>query len=121
MRKKVLIVDDEDEVLEIFKKKLEKIDYEVLVANTGEKALKQAKGVDLDLVILDIMLPDIGGYEVCARLKSNQRSKKVPILILSGQFSPMNKDIAYRCGADSYVPKPCSSDMLIEEVLRLID
>lgn len=116
--KKILVVDDEPYVTDIVKRKLEAQNYEVVVAQDGEEALNMAKAEKPHLIVLDIMMPVINGLEVCSRLKHDPKLSDIPVLMLTGRMKYSDKRMAEQCGADAYIPKPCSSVMLMDQIKK---
>ncbi len=117
----VLVIEDEPDIRELIEFNLKKYDYNVLLANNGEKGLKDARSYEPDLILLDLMLPGIQGIDVCRVIKSDENIKNTPIIILSalGQEEDIVKGLD--AGADDYVSKPFSLDILnarIRSVLR---
>ena len=122
--KSILVIEDEPDIREIIEFNLIKFNYIVLLANNGEKGLKQARSDEPDLILLDLMLPGIQGLDVCRIIKSDENLKNTPIIILSalGQEQDIIKGL--EAGADDYVNKPFSMDILkarIKTVLRRYD
>lgn len=114
----VLVVDDEPRYLKLLRYNLEAADYEVITATSGENALLLVAGKSLDLIILDIRLPGIDGYEVCTRIRE---FSSVPIIMLTAKGEEREKVQGLRLGADDYVTKPFGADELmarVETVLR---
>ncbi len=120
MKGRILLVDDELDVLELVKNRLEANDYQVSTANDGEEALHKAKVEKPDLIVLDVMMPVINGYEVCARLKQDKELCQIPVLILTAKIKYADKRIAETCGADGYIPKPYSSEILLDEINKFL-
>ena len=117
----VLVIEDEPDIRELIHFNLNKFDYKVQLANNGEKGLKEARALEPDLILLDLMLPGIQGIDVCRVIKSDANLKNIPIIILSalGQEEDIVKGLD--AGADDYVTKPFSLDILnarIKTVLR---
>ena len=117
----VLVIEDEPDIRELIEFNLKKYNYNVLLANNGEKGLKDARSFEPDLILLDLMLPGIQGIDVCRVIKSDENIKNTPIIILSalGQEEDIVKGLD--AGADDYVSKPFSLDILnarIKSVLR---
>ena len=106
----ILVVDDEPQILRALKTSLEARDYEVLVADGGELALSIAATADVDLVILDLGLPDVSGLEVAERIRA---FSEVPIIVLTVQESLDSKVGALDAGADDYVTKPFAMEELL--------
>jgi two-component system phosphate regulon response regulator PhoB len=112
----VLIVDDERDLLSLLDFNLRQAGFETLLAQTGEEALAQVRRRVPDLVLLDLMLPDIPGTEVCRRLKSQERTRQVPVVMLTAKGEEVDRVVGFELGADDYVVKPFS---IRELVLRL--
>jgi len=106
---KVLVVDDEPEILTIVEHRLVKEGYTVVTAADGEEALEVFDSFNPDIVILDLMLPKLDGFEVCRRLRARS---SVPILILSARSDEIDKVVGFRMGVDDYVTKPFSPSEL---------
>ncbi len=106
---KVLVVDDEPEILTIVEHRLVKEGYTVATAADGEEALETFDSFKPDIVILDLMLPKLDGFEVCRRLRARS---SVPILILSARNDEIDKVVGFRMGVDDYVTKPFSPSEL---------
>ena len=105
-KSKILIVDDAVDTVELLKKRLRFEGYDTAEAYDGEEALKQVAEYNPDLIILDVMMPKLGGYEVCQRLKSDENTKYIPILILTGKGEVEDKVKGLDLGADHYLAKP---------------
>jgi two-component system phosphate regulon response regulator PhoB len=112
----VLIVDDERDILSLLDFNLRQAGMETLLAASGEEALAQVRRQVPDLVLLDLMLPDIPGTEVCRRLKSAERTARVPVVMLTAKGEEVDRVVGFELGADDYVVKPFS---VRELVLRL--
>lgn len=114
----ILVVDDEPRYIKLLRYNLESVGYRVLVAATGEEALEVAAREKHDLVLLDIMLPGMDGYEVCRRL---QEFSTIPIIMLTAKGEERHKVQGLRVGADDYITKPFGAEELlarVEAVLR---
>lgn len=112
--KKILVVEDEANISDFIKGELEYEGYNICVKADGRDGLEEALNNDYDLIILDIMLPSMNGFEVCRRLK---KSKRTPIIMLSAKDSVMDKVNGLQIGADDYIAKPFA----IEELLARIE
>ena len=112
--KKILIVEDESSISDFVKLELEYEGYQVSIKEDGREGLKEALENDYDLIILDIMLPSMNGFEICRRLK---REKNTPIIMLIAKDSVTDKVNGLQIGADDYIPKPFA----IEELLARIN
>ena len=113
---KILVVDDEDHIVELIKFNLESSGYEVIVAFNGEDAIKKALDEKPDLIILDLMLPKIDGVEVCRRIKGNEETSNICIIMLTAKSDESDKIVGLETGADDYITKPFSVKELIARV-----
>ncbi len=113
---KILIVDDIAKNIQMAMNILKNEGYKMFYAKSAEMALKLVKEHDFDLILLDIMMPDINGFEVCKRLKNNDKTKKIPIIFLSGKDSTHDIEQAYESGGIDYVLKPFITIELITKV-----
>ena len=116
MAKKILIADDEAEIIFLLKRRLIKSGYEVLDADNGAKAVMIAERDRPDLIILDVMMPEMNGVQICRRLKSNPAYQAIKIILLTARDQQKDKDIGKEAGADDYVTKPFEPDDLIKKV-----
>ena len=105
-KKKILVVDDTIENLNILKNILEKENYDVYLSKDGNKAIEIAKELKPNLILLDILMPNIDGYETCKLLKENIETADIPIIFLSALNSSTDKIKAYEVGGIDYIPKP---------------
>ncbi len=119
MGKKVLLVDDEPDVLEMYTMRLEVTGYQVVTADDGEKALGLAKSEKPDLIILDLMLPKIEGFDVCRMLKFDDEYKNIPIVILSALGQSSDRQKAMQAGADDYFIKPVDFNEFLKRLKEL--
>ena len=114
---KILVVDDDKNLLEVIKYNLVNANYSIVLAESGTQALETARQEKPDLIILDVMLPEIDGFEVC-RILRNEMS--VPILILSAKTDEIDKVVGLELGADDYITKPFSIRELMARVRAMI-
>jgi two-component system alkaline phosphatase synthesis response regulator PhoP len=117
---RVLVVDDEIYILHILDFSLGMEGYEVLTAMDGEKALEKVQSERVDLVVLDIMMPKLDGYQVCRAIKSNEATRDIPVILLSARGRSVDQKVGKESGADDYVTKPFSPRKLIERVNALL-
>lgn len=110
---KILIIEDEMAIAELEKDYLEKNDYEVVVASDGRTGVESALGENFDLIILDLMLPGVDGYEVCRMVREK---KDIPIIMVSAKKEDMDKIYGLGMGADDYMTKPFSPSELVARV-----
>jgi DNA-binding response OmpR family regulator len=115
-QKKILIADDEEDVVTSLRFSLESQGYECLVAYDGKEALDMAKRENPDLMLLDIMMPKMNGYKVARLLKFDQKYKHIPIVMLTARTQERDRDLGNETGADTYVTKPFEMDDLLEVI-----
>jgi len=118
--KKILIVDDEADMRTLLAVRLEISNFEVIEAKDGEEGLEKAKKEKPDLIVLDLMMPKISGFEVCRMLKFDDNFKAIPIIVLSALGEQHEKDKAVQCGADAYFIKPFDLSLLITKIESLL-
>lgn len=118
--KKILVVEDERDILHLVKHYLEKEGYRVSTAVTGAEGLTLAKSDHPDLLILDLMLPGMDGLEVCKRLRADQPTATLPIIMLTAKAEESDTVIGLELGADDYVTKPFSPKALVARVKALL-
>lgn len=120
-RSKILLVDDEIDTLLPLKRSLEVEDYIVIGAGNGPEALIKAKTEIPDIILLDLMMPEMDGYEVCEKLKKDPITKNIPVIILTAKDAVRDKVKGLDIGADDYVTKPFNLNELkarVKSVLR---
>ena len=117
---RILVVDDEPDVLELIVFHLEKENFKVAVADTGDKALKMARAHVPSLLVLDLMLPGINGFEICALLKRDPKTRDLPILMLTARADEEDRVRGLELGAHDYVTKPFSPRELVLRVKNLL-
>jgi len=118
--KRVLIVDDEPNIVAALEFLLHKNGYAVKVAANGEEALAQLDAFKPDLVLLDVMMPKVSGYEVCQRMRSQPQWRDIKIVILSAKGREVEVSKGMSLGADLYVTKPFSSTELVATIDKLL-
>jgi two-component system, OmpR family, alkaline phosphatase synthesis response regulator PhoP len=119
-RKRILVVDDEIYIVHILEFTLTMEGYEVLTASDGEEALRKMEQERPDLVVLDIMMPKLDGYEVCRRLRADEEFQSVPVILLSAKGRPIDRETGLEVGADDYIVKPFSPRRLLEKIKDLL-
>jgi len=120
MAKRILIVEDDPSLLRAVSYILEKEGYEVLTAMNGLEGLTKAKGENPDLLILDVMLPGIDGFEVCHRLRAESQTAQLPILMLSAKGQAADRSTGLQVGANEYLTKPVERLVLLGKVEDLL-
>jgi two-component system phosphate regulon response regulator PhoB len=119
-KKRILIVEDDRALSDILVYNLEQVGYTVSVARDGQEALRQAHVVPQDLIILDIMLPELDGIEVCRRLRASAGTRDVLILMLTAKSQELDQLVGFSVGADDYVTKPFSVNVLLQRIKALL-
>jgi two-component system response regulator MprA len=117
---KVLVVDDEDNIIELIRLGLRYEGFQVEVASDGEQGIALAQRIDPDLVILDVMMPGIDGIEVCRRLRSNPTTRDVPVLMLTAKDEVGDRILGLQTGADDYLTKPFDFYELLERIKAIL-
>jgi two-component system, OmpR family, alkaline phosphatase synthesis response regulator PhoP len=120
MAKKVLIADDEPNIVTALEFMLQKSGYEVHTVNNGTEALNQIEQFGPHLVLLDVMMPAINGYEVCQRIRQNPALVGLKIIMLTAKGRELDMAKGLALGADVYVTKPFATKQLLEQVQKLI-
>jgi len=120
VKEKILVVDDDADAVRLTSYALELEGYETLTAETGATALETVERDPPNLVILDVMMPDMSGIEVCQRLRSSPRTQHMPIIMLSAKGKAQDKVTGLKAGADDYVAKPTDPAELIARVERML-
>ena len=119
-KSKILVVDDEPDAVELIEFNLKANGYEVATAADGEEALQKARAILPNLIILDLMLPEVDGMEVCKILRRDQRTQGIPIIMLTAKAAEIDRVLGLELGADDYVTKPFSPRELVLRVKRLL-
>jgi len=117
---KILVVDDEIYIVHILDFSLGMEGYEVITALDGEQALEKVKAEKPDLIVLDIMMPKLDGYEVCKNIKSSAETQHIPVILLSAKGRNVDQKLGFDVGADDYITKPFSPRKLVERINQLL-
>ena len=117
---KILVVDDEIYIVHILDFSLGMEGYTVVTALDGEQALEKARAEKPDLIVLDIMMPKLDGYETCKRLKADDETKQIPVILLSAKGRNVDQKIGFEVGADDYITKPFSPRKLVERINAIL-
>ncbi len=117
---RILVVDDETELLDLVKMRLEANGYQVATACDGQEGLEKARTQPPDLIILDLMLPKLNGYEVCRLLKFDQKFQSIPIVMFTARAQDKDERLGMECGADAYIRKPFKAQELLDHIKRLV-
>jgi two-component system, OmpR family, phosphate regulon response regulator PhoB len=119
-RPRVLIVEDERGLTQALEYNLAKEGYEVAIAHDGTEGLRKAQTLLPDAIILDLMLPGMSGLDVCRQLRAGERTKTVPILMLTARAEETDQVVGFTLGADDYVTKPFNTKVLLQRVKVLL-
>jgi DNA-binding response OmpR family regulator len=117
---RVLVVEDEQDVAELLRYNLSKEGYEVALVANGADALKRAREIKPALILLDIMVPQLNGWEVCRRLKQDPETRAIPVIMVTGRVEEGDKVLGFEMGADDYVTKPFSPRELVARVRAVV-
>jgi DNA-binding response OmpR family regulator len=121
MAKRVLVVDDEPNIVMSLRFLMEREGFEVQVAPTGEAALAALGRTPADLVLLDVMMPELDGFEVCQRIRDNPSWAGTKVIMLTAKGRGVERDKGMALGADAYVTKPFSTRELVARVKAMLD
>ena len=121
MRPKILIVEDEPEAVELVEFNLKQAGFTVLSATDGAVALKKARAESPALIILDLMLPEMDGLDVCKALRRDAATAKIPIIMLTAKAAELDRVLGLELGADDYMTKPFSTRELVLRVKKLLN
>lgn len=118
--KKILIVDDEPNIVMSLEYLFKKENFEVFIARDGSEAIEIAEDNHPDIVLLDIMMPNVDGYQVLKYLKNSPKLKEIKVLFLSAKNKVSDIELGLQLGADKYISKPFSTKKLVKEVKELL-
>jgi twitching motility two-component system response regulator PilG len=119
-KKKILVVEDEESLLKLQSILLTIRGYTVEGVMDGQSALEAVKTMNPDLILLDIMLPKIDGFEVCRQVKANEATHHIPVVMLTAKKSMEDRVKGEQAGADFYITKPYKASVVIETIQRLL-
>ena len=120
MAKKILVVDDDPAALRLVQYILQREGYEVITASNGLEGLRKATGESPDLIVLDIMLPGIDGFEIASRLRGQPSTSRTPIIMMSAKARDIDKATGLKVGADDYITKPADPSDVAKRVAALL-
>jgi len=121
MRKKILLVEDEAQLVDMLRSRLGASGYNVIAAYDGSEGLEKARKEKPDLILLDIIMPKMNGYEVCKCLKEDKNTEDIPIIILTASDAKELEDKCSALGVNNHVKKPFEAVNLLAEIKRLIE
>jgi DNA-binding response OmpR family regulator len=117
---RVLVVEDEQDVAEMIRYNISREGYDVAVVKTGADALDRARELRPDVILLDIMIPQLNGWEVCRRLKQESRTRAIPVIMVTGRVEEGDKILGFEMGADDYITKPFSPRELVARIRAVV-
>ncbi len=117
---KILVVEDEPEIRILVKTILEKAGYSVVEAEDGEAALRLVNEEEPDLVLLDVMIPGIEGWEVCRRIRENEATRRLPIIMVTVRTTDEDIQRSVECGANAHINKPFDQRELLDTIKKLL-
>jgi CheY-like chemotaxis protein len=120
MAARILVADDSVTIQKVVELTFSKENFVLVQARSGEEAIRKAKEERPDLVLLDLVMPDKNGYEVCAALRAEAALRAVPIILLTGTFEAFDKEKGIQAGANDFVTKPFESQVLVGKVKQLL-
>jgi DNA-binding response OmpR family regulator len=120
MAKKILIIEDDPSFSRAINHIIEKEGYAVITANNGLTGLRMAQGEKPDLLVLDVMLPGLDGFEICNRLRRDPLTATLPIIMLSAKGQESDKTMGLKLGANEYLTKPVDRALLLEKITALL-
>lgn len=121
MKPKILVVDDEPDAVEVIEFNLKQAGFDVITAADGQEALHKARTLLPDLIVLDVMLPELDGFEVCRILRRDTTTAALPIIMLTAKVTEVDRVVGLELGADDYVTKPFSPRELVLRVRKLLE
>jgi two-component system response regulator VicR len=120
MAYKILVVDDDRDIVETLKNRLEREKYEVVVAFDGEEAITKVKEADPDIVLLDLVMPKLNGFEVLKEIREKYKEKWRPVIVVSAQDDLESFRKSYSLEADHYLTKPCTMEHILAGIKTMI-
>jgi CheY-like chemotaxis protein len=121
VQKKILLVDDQNTVLMMERVMLREAGYQIVTAKNGAEAVQKAVAERPNLILLDVVMPEMDGFAVCKNLRSREETKAVPIILCSTRGESTNVQAGYDAGCNDYVTKPFNSVELLEKIQRYLD
>ena len=119
-KERLLVVDDEREFVDVVSERLGAKGFDIIRAFDGKEGMERAHSDKPDLIILDIAMPEMNGYDVCRKMKLDENLKNIPIVMLTAKFQPNDIAFAVGMGADAYLTKPLELELLLHTVKELL-
>ncbi len=117
----ILVVEDSATQRQMIADFLEDSDFQVKIARNGVEALQRLRDSSPDVVLLDVLMPEMNGYEVCRRIKNDPKTQDIPVIMCSAKITQVDRYWGMKIGADAYIGKPFKQDELIETIERFLD
>ncbi len=119
-KKKIMVIDDEPNLVEMVQVWLQTSGYDVITAYESLQGLEKVQKEKPDLVILDIMMPNVDGFSVCRRMKEHKATKNIPVIILTVKWLPQDKAEGLAAGAECYMTKPFEATELLDNIKKIL-
>jgi DNA-binding response OmpR family regulator len=119
--KRILIVDDDPLILDLFEFSFDPAKFEIIRAQNGREGLEKALKENADLVLLDVMMPDLNGYEVCRQIKNNPATRSTKVIMVSAKVQKEEIEQGLKAGADDYITKPFEPLALAAKITKLLE
>ena len=120
-KKKILLVDDEQDLVDTVKLKLEFEGYEVMACYEGQDCLDKVGKIKPDIILLDVMMPRLNGYEVCRKLKEDPQTQHIPVIMLTAKVQKLDQELGAKSGANAYITKPFEFEDLLETLKKYLN
>jgi twitching motility two-component system response regulator PilG len=117
---RILIIDDEPEIITLTRMMLQKAGYEVIGAESGKEGLEILEKDKVDLVLLDVVIPDMNGWEVCRRIKADEKLRQIPVVMFTVYDNKEDVMRSHECGADAHLSKPFDREELLDVIRRFL-
>ncbi len=119
-KKIILVIDDERDLVDLLAMRLEIDGFTIMKAFNGKEALSKLKEKKPDIILLDIMMPEMNGYEVCQEIKNDSQYKNIPVIILTAKVRKEDQERGRQVGSDDFIAKPYEYSELIEKIQKFI-
>ena len=117
---KILVVEDNPEIAELLSRQLRRNGYEVAIAENGDKGMRMAKSEKPDLILMDMELPVVAGWDATRRIKGDAETKAIPVIALTAHVTSGDRELGYQSGADGFLHKPIDFPQLFERIESLL-
>jgi CheY-like chemotaxis protein len=121
MKKACILVVDDEQYIRLLARRLLSDKFTVLEGSDGAEAVDMARKHKPDLILMDIMMPNVDGYNACSMIKTDQSTKRIPVVMLTGIGYELNKKLAKEMGADDYITKPFTSEKLLDTIGKFLE